>query len=110
MLDLALVALVVLPTVVGSVLLLAGPAADRVASPAAVGTAGLLALASVPVAFPVGGERPSVSTPFMAGSDLALAVDGLAAPVLPTVAARVAAGAAVVEREPATCARPGSTA
>ncbi len=86
MLDLTLVALVILPAVVGSVLLLAGPAADRIAVPVGVVTAGLLSLAAVPVAFPVSGPRPSVATPFMAGSDLALEVDGLAAAVLPTVA------------------------
>ena len=86
MLAVALIALVLLPAVVGTVLLLAGAAADRIAGPAGLAVSGLLAVISVPVAFPVNGPRPSVSTPFMAGSDLALAVDGLAAPVLPTVA------------------------
>ncbi len=86
MLDLVLVSLVVLPAVVGSVLALAGPAADRTAGPAGVATTALVALAAVLVAFPARGARPAVGTPFMAGSDLALAVDGLAAPVLPTVA------------------------
>lgn len=85
MLDLALVALVVLPAVVGSALLLAGPAADRLAAATGVGTSTLLALAALAVALPVGASRPSVATPFMAGSDLGLAVDGLAALVLPAV-------------------------
>ena len=86
MLDLALVALAVLPAVVGSVLLLAGSAADRLAAPAGVGVAALLALTSIPLAFPLDRPRPSVATGFMAGSDLALGVDGLAAAVLPAVA------------------------
>lgn len=86
MLDLALVALVVVPAAVGSGLLLAGPLADRPAAAVGTVTAALVALLAVATAFPPGGSRPSVSTPFMAGSDLALAVDGLAAPVLPTVA------------------------
>ncbi len=86
MLDLALIALVVLPAVVGALLLLAGPAADRVAAGAGVWTTALVAVAAVPVAFPRGGARPSVSTPFMVGADLTLTVDGLAAPVLPAVA------------------------
>ncbi len=84
-LDLVLVALVVLPAVVGSALLLAGPAADRLAAPAGVGTATLLVPAALVVALPAGTARPSVATPFLAGSDLSLAVDGLAAAVLPAV-------------------------
>ncbi len=86
MLDLALVTLVALPAAVGSAMLLIGRRADRIAGPAGVATAALLALAAVPVAFPTSGSRPSVATPFVAGADLALGVDGLAAPVLPTVA------------------------
>ncbi len=85
MLDLTLVALVVLPTVVGAVLLLVGPSADRVAAPVGVGSAALLALGAFAVSFPAA-ARPSVAAPFMAGSELGLAVDGLAALVLPTVA------------------------
>ena len=83
--DLTLVALVVLPAVVGALLLLAGTQADRSAAPLGVGTAALLAAASLAVSFP-GGKRPSVTTPFMAGAELGLGVDGLAALVLPTVA------------------------
>ena len=82
----ALVALVVLPAVVGAALLLAGlhrgGRADRFGVPAGVGTAALLATLSVPVAI----SRPDLTTPFLAGADLGLAVDGLAALVLPTVA------------------------
>ena len=61
-------------------------AADRYAGGASVGAAALVALASVPLAFPPGGVRAAVATPFLLGSDLGLAVDGLAAPVLPVVA------------------------
>ena len=89
MLDLLLVALVVVPAVVGALLLLTGAAADRMAAPIGVGTAALLAVGSCPVAFPDGGmagARPAVATPFVAGTDLGLAVDGLAALVLPAVA------------------------
>ena len=81
-----LVALVVLPAVVGAALLLAGRAADRYAGGASVGVAALVALASVPLAFPPDGDRAAVATPFLLGSDLGLSVDGLAAPVLPVVA------------------------
>ena len=86
MVDLVLVALVVLPAVVGAALLLAGPVADRYAGGASVGAAALVALASVPLACPPGGVRAAVASPFLVGSDLGLAVDGLAAPVLPVVA------------------------
>ena len=85
MLDLMLVAIVVWPAAVGSLLLLAGGVADRIAGWVGVGTAGLLAAVSFLVAFPVG-NRPSVATPFMAGAELGLRVDGLAALVLPAVA------------------------
>ncbi len=84
MLDLIVVALVVLPGVVGTLLLLAGTSADRFAAPSGVGTAALLAAASVVVSFPAS-SRPSVATPFVAGAELGLSVDGLAALVLPTV-------------------------
>ncbi|GAA0972732.1 NADH-quinone oxidoreductase subunit L [Nocardioides aquaticus] len=83
--DLTLVALVVLPAVVGVLLLLIGSGADRSAAPVGVGTAALLAAASFAVSFPAI-SRPSVATPFMAGADLGLGVDGLAALVLPAVA------------------------
>ena len=82
MADLALVALVVLPALVGALLLLTGKQGDRFGVHLGVGTAAVLATISVPVAI----ARPAVSTPFLAGADLGLAVDGLAALVLPTVA------------------------
>ena len=85
MLDLMLVAVVVWPAAVGSLLLVAGGVADRIAGRVGVGSAGLLAVMAFLVAFPAG-NRPSVSTPFMAGADLGLGVDGLAALVLPAVA------------------------
>ena len=83
--DLILVALVVLPVVIGALLVLVGPVADRVAAPVAVGSTSLLAVAAFAVSFPAA-SRPSVTTPFMAGAELGLGVDGLAALVLPTVA------------------------
>ena len=82
MADLALVALVVLPALVGALLLLTGKQGDRFGVHLGVGAAAVLATISVPVAI----ARPAVSTPFLAGADLGLAVDGLAALVLPTVA------------------------
>ena len=85
MLDLTLVALVVAPTVLGALLVLVGPAADRFAAPVAVGSAALLAVASFAVSFPAA-SRPTVATAFMARSELGLGVDGLAALVLPAVA------------------------
>jgi len=85
MLDLTLVALVVVPAVVGVLLLLIGTAADRIAAPVGAGLAALMAVASFAVSFPAA-SRPSVATPFMAGAELGLGVDGLAALVLPAVA------------------------
>ncbi len=85
MLDLVLVGLVVVPAAVGALLLLAGSSADRVAAPTGAGVAAVLAVASFPVSV-ASGARPSVATPFMAGTELGLAVDGLAAVVLPAVA------------------------
>ena len=82
--DLVLVALVALPAVVGALLVLSGSGADRFAVPVGVGTAALLTAASFAVSFPAI-SRPSVATPFMAGADLGLGVDGLAALVLPAV-------------------------
>ena len=85
MLDLTLVALVVVPALVGALLVLVGTATDRMAAPVGVGTAILLAVAAFAVSFPAG-VRPAVATPFLAGAELGLRVDGLAALVLPTVA------------------------
>ena len=85
MLQLVLVALVMVPAVVGTLLLLTGTAADRAAAPIAVGSSALLAVMAFAVSFPAQ-SRPSVSAPFMAGADVGLGVDGLSAMVLPTVA------------------------
>ncbi|MGW3958510.1 NADH-quinone oxidoreductase subunit 5 family protein [Amycolatopsis sp. NPDC005003] len=74
--------LIALPVVAGAGLLLAGRAADRVAPVAGVGTAvGTLALA---VAAAV--VRPEVSAPLLARLPVALAVDGLSAVMVVTVA------------------------
>ncbi|MFD5318866.1 NADH-quinone oxidoreductase subunit L [Streptomyces sp. NPDC127098] len=76
-------ALVGLPLAGGALLALAGRAADRVAAPLAVGTAGLVtglaALAAV--------GRPRVEAPLLAGLPVRLAVDGLSAFLVVTVAA-----------------------
>lgn len=85
MLDTFLVMLVVAPAVVGAVLLLAAGAADRAAAAVSVATSALLAVLTVPVAL-AAPSGPGVSMPVMAGSELALGVDGLAAVVLPAVA------------------------
>ncbi len=80
--DLALWALVLVPALVGSALLLGRGRLARAAGVVAVATA--LVTAGLAVGAAV--WRPAVSVPFVAGSDLALAVDGLAAVVAPTVA------------------------
>ncbi len=85
MLDLTLVLLVTLPAIVGALLVLAGSRWDRFGAPAGVTVAVLVAMASFAVSFPAV-SRPAVATPFMAGAELGLAVDGLVALVLPTVA------------------------
>lgn len=77
----ALWLLVALPAVVGGVLTLV-PGAERVAVPVSLVATTITAAISVLVAF----WRPSVSAPFMAGSDFALGVDALSALIAPTVA------------------------
>ncbi len=81
MMHAALWLVVLVPAVVGGVLALA-PRAGRLAAPVSLVTASATAVLTVPVAL----ERPSVSMPFMAGSDFALGVDALSALVAPTVA------------------------
>ncbi|XVV06658.1 NADH-quinone oxidoreductase subunit L [Actinosynnema sp. CA-248983] len=76
-------ALVTVPLVVGGVLAISGRRVDRVAGPVAVGT-GVLVL-GLAVWAAVG--RPVVSAPFLAGLRFGLAVDGLSAAMVPTVAA-----------------------
>ncbi|GGM09684.1 proton-conducting transporter transmembrane domain-containing protein [Nakamurella endophytica] len=79
----ALVIAVLFPATVGVLLCLGGSRIRRSASTVAVVVAaGGLVLASA-----VALTRPVVSVPFVAGADFALAVDGLAALVLPAVAA-----------------------
>jgi NADH-quinone oxidoreductase subunit L len=74
--------LVILPAAVGGLLALTRRA-DRVAVPVSLATATLAVALSAVVAL----NRPSVAAPFMAGADFSLTVDGLAALLVPTVAA-----------------------
>ena len=80
MAETALWLLVLLPAVVGGGLALTR--LERAAAAVSLATAFTTAALSVVVAL----ERPRVSVPFMAGSDLALGVDALSALVAPTVA------------------------
>ncbi|WP_404352208.1 NADH-quinone oxidoreductase subunit L [Phycicoccus jejuensis] len=79
----ALWALVVLPAAAGGMLVLAPSSAARGRVAAAVGV-GVAAVTSL-LAAVAATMRPSVGVPFLAGSDLALEVDGLAAVVAPVV-------------------------
>lgn len=79
----ALWALVVLAAAAGGMLVLAPSSAARGRVAAAVGV-GVAAVTSL-LAAVVATMRPSVGVPFLAGSDLALEVDGLAAVVAPVV-------------------------
>ena len=76
----ALVLMALLPAVVGGGLALTR--LERVTVPVSLTTAAVTAALAVVVAV----ERPRVSMPFMAGSDLALGVDALSALIAPTVA------------------------
>lgn len=76
-----LLATVLLPAVVGSVLALTR--AERAAAPVAVATAGLTAVLAVVAAL----ARPALSYPFVADADFALEIDALAALTVPMVAA-----------------------
>lgn len=78
----ALWAVVGLPATAGAVLVVARPR-DRVAVRVALAVAATAVLLSALVAV----ARPTVAVPFLAGADLVLTVDGLAALVLPTVLA-----------------------
>lgn len=89
----ALAALVLLPTVTGTALLLSGRRADRAAGPMAL----LVGLALVALGLVTASARPAVSAPFIGivpGGDLALAVDGLSAVLVVTVS--LVAGAVTV--------------
>ncbi|MGC1211196.1 MAG: proton-conducting transporter membrane subunit, partial [Micromonospora sp.] len=74
--------LIALPAVAGGGLLLAGRRAVRAAAPVAVCVAVMTTVLATVVAV----TRPSVSAPFLAGARWGLAVDGLAALVVPAVA------------------------
>ncbi|MCN0177416.1 proton-conducting transporter transmembrane domain-containing protein [Salinispora arenicola] len=76
----ALWGVVGLPATAGAVLVVARPG-DRVAVRFALAAATTAVMLSVLVAV----ARPAVAVPFVAGADFVLAVDGLAALVLPTV-------------------------
>ena len=78
-----LVALVAVPAVAGTALLLTGRRAEPVAGAVGVAAGAAVALLAVAAAL----LRPAARAPFVAGGDLALAVDALAAVVLPAVAA-----------------------
>ncbi|WP_104195612.1 proton-conducting transporter membrane subunit [Cryobacterium sp. M15] len=78
----ALWLLVTLPALAGIALCLTGRRANLVAVPVSLGTAGF----TVAAAFVVTSFRPSVEVPFLAGASFGLAVDGLSALIVPTVA------------------------
>ncbi|GAA1546056.1 NADH-quinone oxidoreductase subunit L [Brevibacterium picturae] len=80
--QMALVAMVVLPAVVGAVLAMA-PRANRSAASIALVTAGLSTILAVITAL----TRPAASYPFLAGADFALNVDALASLIAPMIAA-----------------------
>lgn len=80
MAEVSLWLLVLLPGAVGGVLALSR--LERAAVVVSLATAAVSAVLATVVAL----GRPRVSTPFMAGSDLALGVDALSALVVPTVA------------------------
>ncbi|MCZ2839351.1 proton-conducting transporter transmembrane domain-containing protein [Modestobacter sp. VKM Ac-2985] len=71
------------PAAVGAGLCVSGRRADRVAPALGIVTAGVVLALSVAVAL----GRPATSAPFLPGAEFGLAVDALAAVVLPAVAA-----------------------
>ncbi|MCZ2815978.1 proton-conducting transporter transmembrane domain-containing protein [Modestobacter sp. VKM Ac-2984] len=71
------------PAVVGAGLCVSGRRADRAAPTVGIVTAGVVLALSVAVAL----GRPATSAPFLPGAPFGLAVDALAAVVLPAVAA-----------------------
>ena len=78
----ALWLLVGLPVLTGIALCVTGRRANLVAVPVSLGTACL----TVAAAFVVASFRPSGEVPFLAGAPFGLAVDGLSALIVPTVA------------------------
>ncbi|GAB2502765.1 NADH-quinone oxidoreductase subunit 5 family protein [Nocardiopsis aegyptia] len=79
----ALWALVALPALTGTVLLVAGRRADAVAAPCAVASA----VAGLALAGAVAATRPAAAAPALAGIPANLAVDGLSAVMVLTVTA-----------------------
>ncbi|MGY1858186.1 proton-conducting transporter transmembrane domain-containing protein [Modestobacter sp. SYSU DS0290] len=79
----ALWATAALPAAVGAVLCVLGRRGDRAALPAGVATAAVVLALAVTVAL----GRPATTAPFLPGAPFGLAVDALAAVVLPAVAA-----------------------
>lgn len=79
----ALGVLVGLPAAVGVVLLVSGRRADAAAAPCAVAALGLVLVAAIAVAV----TRPTASVPLLPGIPAGLAVDGLSAVAVITVAA-----------------------
>ncbi|MGD9619270.1 MAG: NADH-quinone oxidoreductase subunit L [Mycolicibacterium sp.] len=71
-----------MPATAGAALMLTSRH-DRLAAPVSLMTAAVTCLASVFTVL----ERPSIATPFVAGTDFALSVDGLSSLVLPAVTA-----------------------
>jgi len=78
----ALWLLVGLPAGLGIALCLAGRRATRLAVPVSIATAAVTVVVAVVVAT----LRPAVEVPFLAGAPFGLAVDGLSALIVPTVA------------------------
>ncbi|WP_105036514.1 proton-conducting transporter transmembrane domain-containing protein [Cryobacterium aureum] len=78
----ALWLLIGLPALAGIALCVTGRRANAAAVPVSIGTAGL----TVASAFVVASVRPSIEVPFVAGATFGLAVDGLSALIVPTVA------------------------
>jgi len=74
--------LVGLPALGGIALCITGQRANRMAVPVSLGTAGVTVVSAFVVAF----SRPAVEVPFLAGAPFGLAVDGLSAMIVPTVA------------------------
>ncbi|MGB3771150.1 MAG: proton-conducting transporter membrane subunit [Rhodococcus sp. (in: high G+C Gram-positive bacteria)] len=74
--------LALVPAVLGAVLCLGGRVLDRWAVPGAITVSTFVLAAATAVA--VG--RPTVSAPFVAGSNFGLSVDGLSAPIVVTIA------------------------
>lgn len=77
-----LIAVAFLPAAAGVALLLCGPRADRVAPPISIG----VATATLLAAFIVALNRPEVSLAFISPTGATIAVDGLTAVLLPTIA------------------------